>query len=314
MEGEASQYKRLLNRELLKDPNDGVKYIFQKILATPFHQGGAQAVFLYRFMQFMKYNRGTIDLQKWMTRFQLTGNKLIESSMDLLPDLETTSPEAIAHVAPCRLEHEARQGELAGIAAATPGQEPYVNVPWTDARTGSIEATQHRQKFFPFGFVSLESFDARSEEHTHKYHDTSWNYIRSVQCADLFLDMFCTTKTAVDNPIMQPSGIGQRRSFLVLEEGGLEGTDGYWAEDDQDGAEGFLDALEYVFWVYDDGFMMTLDAHGMKEGCKADRPDEAKVKAEEKEREKAEEEEDSSDQGKERPRERNKERPLSQGE
>ena len=69
---------------------------------------------------------------------------------------------------------------------------------------------------------------------------------------DLFLDMFCTTKTAVDNPMMQPSGIGQRRSFFVLEEGELEGTDGYWADDDEDGAEGFLDALEEVFWVYDD--------------------------------------------------------------
>ena len=69
---------------------------------------------------------------------------------------------------------------------------------------------------------------------------------------DLFLEVFCTTKTAVDNPMMQPSGMAQRRSFLVLDEGELEGTDGYWAEDDEDGAEGFLDALEDVFWVYDD--------------------------------------------------------------
>ena len=69
---------------------------------------------------------------------------------------------------------------------------------------------------------------------------------------DLFLEMFCTTKTAVDNPMMQPSGIGQRRSFFVLEEGELEGTDGYSAEDDEDGAEGFLDALEDVFWVHND--------------------------------------------------------------
>ena len=56
-------------------------------------------MFLYRSMQVMKHNRGTMDLQKWMTRFQLTGNRLIESRMDLLPDLGTTSPEAIAHVA-----------------------------------------------------------------------------------------------------------------------------------------------------------------------------------------------------------------------
>ena len=83
-------------------------------------------------MQFMKYNRVTVDLHKWMTRLQLTGNRLIESLMDLLPDLETTSPEAIAYVARRRQEHEARQADLAGIAAATPGQEPHVNVPWTD--------------------------------------------------------------------------------------------------------------------------------------------------------------------------------------
>ena len=56
-------------------------------------------MFLHRFMQFTKQNRGTMDLQRWMTRFQLTGNRLIESSMDLPTDLEVTSPEAIAHVA-----------------------------------------------------------------------------------------------------------------------------------------------------------------------------------------------------------------------
>ena len=52
--------------------------------------------------------------------------------------------------------------------------------------------------------------------------------------------------------MMQPSGMAQRRSFLVLDEGELEGTEGYWAEDEEDGAEGFLDALEDVFWVHDD--------------------------------------------------------------
>ena len=56
---------------------------------------------------------------------------------------------------------------------------------------------------------------------------------------DLFLGMFCATRTAVDNPMMQVSGMAQRRFFLVLEE-----TTGYWAEDEDDGAEGFLEALE----------------------------------------------------------------------
>ena len=47
LDGDAAQYKRLLDRELLKDPVEGV---------------GAQTVSLY--MQFMKHNRGTMALQK----------------------------------------------------------------------------------------------------------------------------------------------------------------------------------------------------------------------------------------------------------
>ena len=59
-------------------------------------------------------------------------------------------------------------------------------------------------------------------------------------------------KTAVDNPMMNPSGSGGRRAFLVLDEGELEGNFGYWSEDEEDGAGGFLDALEDVFWIWDD--------------------------------------------------------------
>ena len=69
---------------------------------------------------------------------------------------------------------------------------------------------------------------------------------------DLFFEMFCKTKTSVDIPMIQPSGIAQRRSFLVIEEGEIAGSSGYWAQDEEDGAEGFLDALEDVFWVCDD--------------------------------------------------------------
>jgi hypothetical protein len=55
------------------------------------------------------------------------------------------------------------------------------------------------------------------------------------------------------------------------------------------------------------GFMMTLNSHVIREVSKADRPDEAKVKAEEKEKEKAEDE-DSSDQGKEQAEEKEEEK------
>ena len=63
------------------------------------------------------------------------------------------------------------------------------------------------------------------------------------------------------------------------------------------------------------GFTMALTTHGIREGFKEDRPDEAKVKDREKEKEKAKEDEGSSDQGKEKAEARGEEgRPLSHGE
>ena len=260
-----------------------------------------------------------MDLQKWMTRFQLTGNRLIESWMDLLPDLLTTSTEAILFVARRRQEHEDHQAELAGLAAATPGQKPHVNVQWTDEhaliafRQLNENRRQQQRMAFPLGdnllaLICVSLADLTQDQRstltsimTHRGRTLDQYNVQELR--DLFLDMFCTTKTAVHNPMMQPSGIGQRRSFLVLEEGELEGTDGYWAEDDEDDAEGFLDALEDVF--------MTLTTHGIREGSKEDRPDEAKIKEREKEKGKAEEDEGSSDQGKEKAEEKGEKAALA---
>ena len=130
-----------------------------------------------------------MDLQKWMTRFQLTGNRLVESRTDVLPELLITSPDAILFVGQRRQEHEDRQAELAGLAAAMPGGEPHVNVPWTDEhalvafRQLNENRRQQPRMAFPLDdnllaliFVICKSsrFDARSKEHTHKYRDTSW--------------------------------------------------------------------------------------------------------------------------------------------
>ena len=219
-------------------------------------------------MQFMKHNRGSMDLQGWMTRFQITGNRLIESWMDLLPDVAATHSDALAFIEQQRVAHNTRQQELVGIAAAVPGGEPHVPVPWTaEMATGAYNdlntARRLRQRqAFPLGdnlsaliFVTLADLtqDQRNTLTSIMTHrGRTLEQYNITELRDIFLEMFCTTKTSVDNPMIQPSAIGQRRSFLVLEEGELEGTDGYWAEDDEDGAEGFLDALEDVFWVYDD--------------------------------------------------------------
>ena len=189
-------------------------------------------------------------------------------SRDSCDLISSRVPKTCSYIEVQRQEHEEHQANLAQVAAAQPGQESQVNVQWTDEHALAAfrqlnENRRAQQRMaFPLGdnllaliFVSLADLtqDQRNTLRsimTHRGRTLDQYNVQELR--DLFLDMFCTTNTAVDNPMMQPSGIGHRRSFLVLEEGELEGNDGYWAEDDEDGAEGFLDALEDVFWVYDD--------------------------------------------------------------
>ena len=104
LEGDAAQYKRLLDRNLLRDATEGVDYC--KRFLRPHFIKGAQTVFMYGFMQFMKQNRGTMDLQRWMTRFHLLANRFIESWMDLQPDLTMNDQTVIATMAERRVSHE----------------------------------------------------------------------------------------------------------------------------------------------------------------------------------------------------------------
>ena len=159
-----------------------------------------------------------MDLQKWMTRFQLTGNRLIESWMDLIPDLLISSPEAILFVQQWRQDHERDQNEQVQIAAATPGAEPHVVVPWTDDMALAAykqlneNRRQQQRRVFPLGdnllaliFVSLADLtqDQRNtltSIMTHRGRTLDQYSVQELR--DLFPDMFCTTKTAVDNPMM----------------------------------------------------------------------------------------------------------------
>ena len=71
---------------------------------------------------------------------------------------------------------------------------------------------------------------------------------RLTELREVYLEIFCTTKTTVDNPLLAPSGHGGRKTFLVIEESYLDNCEGYWVEDEEDSAEGFEDA----FWIYDE--------------------------------------------------------------
>ena len=216
---------------------------------------GAQTVFLYRFMKFMKNNRGNGDMMKWMTRLQIDGRRLAESWMDLLPDLDLMSPVVQAEVTIHR---------HAMLAA----NDQHVVEPWADEMEQVIDDEairlhkQAHRDLFPLclnliALIFISTADLSQDQRQSltsimAQRNRTMDQYPVMELQEVFLELFCTMKTAVDNPMMNPSGSGGRRAFLVLEEGELEGNFGDWAEDEEDGAEGFLDALEDVFWIWDE--------------------------------------------------------------
>ena len=79
----------------------------------------------------------------------------------------------------------------------------------------------------------------------------------------------------MENPLLAPSGNAGRKSCLIIEEGYLDQHEGFWVEDEDDGAEGFLELDEDAFWVYDDDsaawFQRRFQGRRMKRGQKGRR-------------------------------------------
>ena len=149
LEGEASVFKRLLDREELKQLNGrGVEY-FKRTLRPHFARG-AQTVssIVYRFMRLMKNNRENGDLMKWVTRFQIDGRRLEESWMDLCPKLDVKSPPVQAEVVARRNAHNNAQAALQAAG------DTRVIQPWMDEMPQAVydeairtHKQQHRDLF-----------------------------------------------------------------------------------------------------------------------------------------------------------------------
>ena len=182
--------------------------------------------------------------------------------MDLLPELDLTTPVIQAEVTRQRNVHNTAQ------AAMAVADHQHVIEPWTDEMEQAIydePIRLHKQAhcdLFPLSqnliaLIFISTADLSQDQRqsltsimTHR--NRTMDKYRVMELREVFVELFCTVKTAVDNPMMNPSGSGGRRAFLLLDEGELEGNFGYWAEDEEDGAEGFLDVLEDVFWIWDD--------------------------------------------------------------
>ena len=239
LEGDAAIYKRLLDRERLKDANTGVQY-FKSFLRPLF-------VKVYRFQQFMNIHRGNGDILRWMTRFQLSLQRMRDSWNDLYnPIKNVANPEVAAFLQGQGLTQE-QFDELGADEVLRRVNERLLQA---HARTIPISENLVALLFVALADLTQDQRQVLTSLMTHR--NLSLSEYRLEQLRDIFLKIFCTTKTSVDNPLLAPSGLSGKRSFLVIEEGYLEDSYGFWCEDDDDGTEGFLDAYEDSFWVFDE--------------------------------------------------------------
>ena len=79
--GRAELFKERLDRDRLKDPETGVEHLVSTL--KPYFIKDGQSVFLYRFFQMFRCNRGQTDFQRWMVKYEIARQKTIEIRFDI---------------------------------------------------------------------------------------------------------------------------------------------------------------------------------------------------------------------------------------
>ena len=240
LEGDAAVYKKLLDRDALKNKEEGVTYF-----KRPFFVKGSVNVFLYRFQQFMNLRRGSSDLMKWMSRFQIQLKRLEEAWGDTLTPMSDPAHDEVRQYTQS-LSTEMRQAMTAAQILTAVNER---------RRQAHMEKVPLRKNLIGLLVVSHAelSFDQRMSLTSIMAHrGIDLVGLDAGTLRDIFIEMFCNPRTAVDNPLLNNTDHGGRRSFIVMDEGELDGSFGFWAEDEDDGAEGFLDAREGIFYIYDE--------------------------------------------------------------
>ena len=225
LEGGAAIYKKILDRDALKNKDEGVLY-FKRTL-RPFFVKGRVNAFLYRFQQFMNLRRGSSDLMKWMSRFQIQLKRLEEAWGDTLTPISDPAHDEVRQYTQS-LSTEVRQAMTAAQILTA------VNERRRQAHMEKVPLTKNLIGLLFVSHAAL-SFDQRMSLTSIMAHrGIDLVGLDAGALPDIFIEMFCNPRTAVDNPLLNNTGHGGRRSFIVIDEGELDGSFGFWAEDEDD--------------------------------------------------------------------------------
>ena len=68
----------------------------------------------------------------------------------------------------------------------------------------------------------------------------------------VFVELFCTPKSSMENPSLRVSGTGSSTNRTFIVEDRAEDDFGHWATDDVVGEQGYIDDESSCFWTWDD--------------------------------------------------------------
>ena len=248
LKGEAAIYKPMLDRQRLRNVDDGVNYFLETL--RPHFVKGVQATFLHRLFQFMRLRRGGLEISRWLAKYALMRKRLLDAWADLYEPLNRSSTAYMQL-------HDDAMADYRSRDIDPPESE--------DAIYGILNDWQkrlHMQKFpfsdnlFTLIFIINSDLDEVQRttltQHLNlrglKMPQYSWDDVRT-----LYMELLVNPRTELDDPNVRPRNDfkGGNRTFIVEEVGDIEGVTGYWAVDEETGIQGFLDEFSDCFWTMD---------------------------------------------------------------
>ena len=223
----------ILDRESLCDNDFGVLY-FKRAMRPHFVKGN-QRVFLLIFYQSLRCYRGQMDILRWIGRLCVVKKRLTDSWMDLMGEFDDTSREFLMDYTealqryPGTDKHEAfeewsvRQRER--HKAAFPIQDNLFALMVTVQADLSEQQREKLSAHMTNKGIGLQQY--------------TFEHIR-----ECMIELLCVPRSSLENPSYRVSGQG--RTFAVMDYGEIDGENGYWAECEETGDEGFYRNLKIV--------------------------------------------------------------------
>ena len=249
LDGDAAIYKSLLDRDLLRDGDQGVNY-FKRTLRQHFVKGN-QSIFLWRFFQLFRATRGQYDILRWIGRFQVVVKRVLDAWMDL------HEPPDDAQIAVNQEYQEALQNAAAAQGANLTAQQ----VMEVAEQYRGVLRRRH-QNAFPLNehmlaLIMVAQADLTEVQRERFASSMSLRGLNvqqyTVQAVrDMFIELFCAPRSSLENPLLGSGPTQGTRSFCIIDEGEMDGVTGYWVEDDESGDVGFLPEFEDMFWRFDE--------------------------------------------------------------